>query len=48
LATINFDLFYRKESTNAKADTVSRCPAFTTREGGKTAAGNVTLMTKEQ
>jgi hypothetical protein len=48
LQTYNFDLFYRKGSSNQKADTLSRCPAFTSREGGPTAAGEQTLLRKEQ
>jgi hypothetical protein len=41
-------LFYRKSSSNHKADTLSRCPAFTSREGGTTAAGQQTLLRNEQ
>ena len=48
LQSYSFDLFYRKGSSNQKADTLSRCPAFTSREGGTTAAGQQTLLQKEQ
>jgi hypothetical protein len=48
LQSYNFVLFYRKGSSNQKADTLSRCPAFTSREGGTTAAGQQTLLRKEQ
>jgi hypothetical protein len=48
LQTYNFDLFYCQGSSNQKADTLSRCPAFTSREGGTTAAGQPTLLRKEQ
>jgi len=43
-----FDLFYHKGSSNQKADALSRCPAFTSREGGTTASGQQTLFRKEQ
>jgi len=46
--SFNFDLFYRKGSSNLKADTLSRCPEFTSGEGGTMAAGNKTLLRKEQ
>jgi hypothetical protein len=48
LKTYNFDLFYCQGSSNQKADTLSRCPAFTSREGGTTATGQPTLLRKEQ
>jgi len=48
LQSYSFDLFHRKGSSNQKADTLSRCPAFTSREGGTTAAGQQTLLRKEQ
>jgi hypothetical protein len=48
LQTYNFDLFYRKGTSNQKADTLSRCPAFTSREGSTTATGQQTLLLKEQ
>jgi hypothetical protein len=48
LQTYIFDLFYHKGSSNQKADTLSRCPAFTSREGGTTAAGQQMLLRKEQ
>jgi len=48
LQSYDFDLFYRKGSSNLKADTLSRCPAFTSKEGGTTAAGQLTLLRKEQ
>jgi hypothetical protein len=48
LQSYTFDLFYRKGSANQKADTLSRCPAFTSREGGTTAAGQQTMLRKEQ
>jgi len=48
LLSYSFDLFYCKGSSNQKADALSRCPAFTSREGGTTAAGQQTLLCKEQ
>jgi len=47
LKQYNFQLFYRKGTSNAKADILSRCPAFTSREGGSTSATNQTMMDKE-
>jgi len=44
LQAFNFDLFYRKGLLNHKADTLSKCPVFTSKEGGMTAAGNQTLL----
>ena len=41
-------MFYRKGSSNQKADTLSRCPAFTSNEGGTSAAGQQMLLQKEQ
>jgi len=43
-----FDLFYRKGSSIQKADALSRCLVFTSKEGGTTAAGQQTLLRKEQ
>jgi len=48
LLSSNFELIYRKGAANITADTLSRCPAFTSREGGTTAAGKQTLLRKEQ
>jgi hypothetical protein len=48
LLSFNFDLFYQKGAANAKADTLSRCPVFTFREGGMMAAGKQTMLRKEQ
>jgi len=48
LVSFNFDLYYRKGSANQKADILSWCPAFTSKEGGTTATGNQTLLRKEQ
>jgi len=48
LKQYNFDLLYRKGSANAKADTLSRCPAFTSKEGGTTSATNHMMLRKEQ
>jgi len=47
LQTFNFDLIYQKGSSNLKADTLSRCLAFTSREGGTTATGNQMLLRLE-
>lgn len=44
----DFDLYYQKGSSNSKADALSRCPEFTSREGGTTAAHERTLLRKEQ
>jgi hypothetical protein len=48
LLSFDFDFFYRKGSVNTKADTLSRCPAFTSGQGGTTVAGRSTLLRKEQ
>jgi len=48
LVTFDFDLYYQKETANAKADSFSRYPPFTSRERGTTAAGAKTLLTREQ
>jgi len=48
LKQYNFQLLYRKGSSNAKADILSRCPAFTSREGGTTSATNQSMLDKEQ
>jgi len=48
LISYNFDLYYRNGSTNHKEDILSRCPAFTSKEGGTTATGSQTLLRKEQ
>ena len=47
LVTCNFNLFYRKRTSNATADTLSRCPVYTSTEGGTTAAGAKMLFRKE-
>jgi len=44
----NFQILYRKGSANVKADTLSRCPAFTSREGGTTSTTNQTMLDKNQ
>jgi hypothetical protein len=43
-----FQLLYRMGTSNAKADILSRCPAFTSREGGTTSATNQTMLDMEQ
>jgi hypothetical protein len=48
LQTYNFDLCYWKGSSNQKGDTFSRCPAFTSKEVGTTAAEHKTLLRNEQ
>jgi len=48
LKQYNFQLLYRKGASNAKADILSRCPAFTSREGGTTSATNQTMLDKSQ
>jgi transposase InsO family protein len=48
LKQYNFVLLYRKGTSNAKADILSRCPAFTSREGGTTSATNQEMLDKEQ
>ena len=48
LESFNLDLFYGKGNFKGKADALSRCPAFTSREGGTTAAGERTLLRQEQ
>jgi hypothetical protein len=44
LLSYDFDLVHRKGSSNQKADILSRCLAFTSREGGMTAAGQQLLL----
>jgi hypothetical protein len=48
LTQYNFQLLYRKGSSNAQADILSRCPEFTSREGGTTSTTNQTMLDKEQ
>jgi len=48
LKNYHFTIMYRKGSANVKADTLSRCPAFTSREGGNTATTNRTMIDKSQ
>jgi len=48
LKQYNFEILYRKGSANVKADTLSRCPEFTSREGGTTSATQQTLLDKNQ
>jgi len=48
LKQYNFVLLYRKGSSNTKADILSRCPAFTSREGGTTSATSQPMLDKEQ
>ena len=48
LKQYNFQIFYRKGSANLKADTLSRCPAFTSREGGTTSTTNQTMLDVSQ
>jgi len=48
LKQYNFVILYRKGSANVKADTLSRCPAFTSREGGTTSTTNQTMLDKSQ
>jgi hypothetical protein len=48
LKQYNFLLLYWKGSSNAKGDSLSRCPEFTSREWGITSATNQPLLQKEQ
>jgi len=48
LKQYNFEIFYRKGSANVKSDILSRCPAFTSREGGTTSATDQTMLDKSQ
>jgi hypothetical protein len=48
LLSFDFGFFYRKGSVNTKADTLSRCPVFTSGQGGTTVAGRSTLLRKDQ
>jgi hypothetical protein len=48
LKQYNFQLLYRKGTSNAKADILSRFPAFTSREVGTTSATSQTMLDKEQ
>jgi len=48
LKQYNFHLFYRKGSSNAKADILSRCPEFTSKEGGTTSATKQPMLDNEQ
>jgi hypothetical protein len=44
LLSYSFDFLCRNSSSNQKADTLSWCPALTSREGGTTATGQQTLL----
>jgi len=48
LRSYSFDLFYCQGPSNQKANTLSWWPAFTSRAGRTTAAGQETLLQKEQ
>jgi len=48
LTQYNFRLLYRKGSSDAKADILSRCPEFTSKEGGTTSATSQSMLDKEQ
>jgi len=48
LKQYNFQILYRIGSANVKADTLSRCPEFTSTEGGTTSATQQTLLDKDQ
>jgi len=48
LEQYNFDLLHRKGTSNAKADILSRCLVFTSREGGTTSATEQIMLRKEQ
>jgi len=48
LKQYNFQLLYRKGTSNAKADILSPCPEFTSREGGTTSATNQPMLDKDQ
>jgi len=48
LKQYNFQILYRKGSANVKADILSRCPGFTSREGGTTSAIKQTMLDKSQ
>jgi hypothetical protein len=48
LKQYNFVSLYRKDASNAKADILSRCPAFTYSEEGTPSSTNQTIIDKEQ
>jgi len=48
LKQYNSLILYRKGSANVKADTLSRCPAFTSREGGTTSTTTQEMLDKSQ
>jgi len=48
LVSFNFDLYYRKSSSNQKPAGLSRYLAFTSKEAGMTATGNQMLLRMEQ
>jgi len=48
LKQFNFRILYWKGSSNVKADTLSRCPAFTSREGGTTSTTTQEMLNKNQ
>ena len=48
LQEYNFKIVYRKGINNRKADTLSRCPVFTAREGGTTSALPEPFLKQEQ
>jgi len=48
LKQYNFKLLYHKGSSNARAAILSRCPVFTSEQGGTTSATNQTIFDKEK
>jgi hypothetical protein len=48
LKQYNFQLLYRKGTSNAKADILSRCPVFTSTERDTTSAMGQTMLGKEE
>jgi hypothetical protein len=48
LQSYEFDWFSCKGSSTQQADILSRCPAFTSRDGGTSAAGQQMLLKKEK
>jgi len=48
LKPFNFEILYRKGSANVKADALTRCPAFTSKERGTTLAIVATMLGKAQ
>jgi hypothetical protein len=48
LKPLYFEILYREGSANVKANTFSRCPVFTSRDGGTPSALNQRMLSKDR